>query len=311
MWRGGIDEMQKENYFGVLYNKELPTLPKHYSSVNEIDIDVLQWANKFYSWMQVFIKNYNLLVGNDISLIESSNIIYTFINEKPTEMYLVLNAKRDEQGIWRQIDSSQHSCALYMNVTTKVIQFLTSTAGVNPIVWAVTWSVIDHGSLTGLGDDDHTQYHNDTRADTWLTTKDTGDLTEGTNLYYTDERVDDRVDSLIQDGTDISWSYNDPANTLTGNIFKNVKSKSANYPVTSADTVIEMSAAGGNRQVQLPTAVGISGKIYVVTKIDATANTVTLLPTGIETIDGAASYIINLQWDSITVISNGTSWTCI
>jgi hypothetical protein len=27
---------------------------------------------------------------------------------------------------------------------------------------------LDHGSLNGLGDDDHTQYHNDTRAATWL-----------------------------------------------------------------------------------------------------------------------------------------------
>lgn len=30
--------------------------------------------------------------------------------------------------------------------------------------------VTDHGALTGLGDDDHTQYHNDTRAGTWLAT---------------------------------------------------------------------------------------------------------------------------------------------
>jgi hypothetical protein len=28
--------------------------------------------------------------------------------------------------------------------------------------------ITDHGALTGKGDDDHTQYHNDTRAVTWL-----------------------------------------------------------------------------------------------------------------------------------------------
>lgn len=43
----------------------------------------------------------------------------------------------------------------------------------------------------------------------------TTDLPEGTNLYYTDERVDDRAASLIQNGTGITWSYNDGANTLT------------------------------------------------------------------------------------------------
>lgn len=31
--------------------------------------------------------------------------------------------------------------------------------------------VTDHGDLTGLADDDHTQYHNDARANTWLATK--------------------------------------------------------------------------------------------------------------------------------------------
>lgn len=43
----------------------------------------------------------------------------------------------------------------------------------------------DHGELVGLGDDDHSQYHNDARADTWLGTKDTDDLAEGSvNRYY-------------------------------------------------------------------------------------------------------------------------------
>jgi len=29
----------------------------------------------------------------------------------------------------------------------------------------IDFGAIDHGSLSGLGDDDHTQYHNDTRGD--------------------------------------------------------------------------------------------------------------------------------------------------
>ena len=36
--------------------------------------------------------------------------------------------------------------------------------------------VIDHGGLQGLDDDDHLHYHNDSRADTWLGTKDITDL---------------------------------------------------------------------------------------------------------------------------------------
>jgi len=46
----------------------------------------------------------------------------------------------------------------------------------------------------------------------------TTDLAEGANLYFTDERVDDRVAALIQNGTGLAWTYNDPANTLTGDV---------------------------------------------------------------------------------------------
>ena len=45
-------------------------------------------------------------------------------------------------------------------------------------------------------------------------------LIEGaTNLYYTNERVDDRVAMLIKNGTGINWIYNDVSNELTPNIF--------------------------------------------------------------------------------------------
>lgn len=43
----------------------------------------------------------------------------------------------------------------------------------------------------------------------------TTDIPEGTHLYYTDERVDDRASALIQSGTGISWSYNDGLGQLT------------------------------------------------------------------------------------------------
>ena len=45
---------------------------------------------------------------------------------------------------------------------------------------------------------------------------DTDALTEGsTNLYYTDERVDDRIDALIVAGTGLTKTYDDASNTYT------------------------------------------------------------------------------------------------
>ena len=43
----------------------------------------------------------------------------------------------------------------------------------------------------------------------------TDHITEGTNLFYTDERVDDRVGALIVGGANITATYNDAAGTLT------------------------------------------------------------------------------------------------
>jgi len=78
--------------------------------------------------------------------------------------------------------------------------------------------VSNHGALSGLSNDDHAQYHNDARALTWLGTRSTTDLLEGLSLYYTDERVDDRVNDLIIDGTFINWTYTDGSNTLEGDL---------------------------------------------------------------------------------------------
>ena len=41
-------------------------------------------------------------------------------------------------------------------------------------------------------------------------------VSEGSsNQYFTNERVDDRVNALLQAGSNITLSYNDAANTLT------------------------------------------------------------------------------------------------
>ena len=44
----------------------------------------------------------------------------------------------------------------------------------------------DHGALTGLGDDDHTQYHNDTRAAAWLAALYANLDTDGTDDFFLD-----------------------------------------------------------------------------------------------------------------------------
>ena len=60
--------------------------------------------------------------------------------------------------------------------------------------------------------------------------------------------------------------------------------------------------------VNLPTAVGISGREYQILKSDAGANTVTVTPNGAEKINGAATFVLAAQYKTVRVISNGANW---
>ena len=62
-------------------------------------------------------------------------------------------------------------------------------------------------------------YYTEARWDSRLAQKTTDNITEGSsNLYFTNERTDDRVSALIQNGTGLTWVYDDAAGTLTGTV---------------------------------------------------------------------------------------------
>jgi hypothetical protein len=73
----------------------------------------------------------------------------------------------------------------------------------------------------------------------------TSDLAEGTNKYYTDERVDDRVSDLIVDGTGLDKSYDDSAGTLTLSIDSTVTTNSGTQTLTNK-TLGSGTALGAN-----------------------------------------------------------------
>ena len=59
----------------------------------------------------------------------------------------------------------------------------------------------DHGSLDGLADDDHTQYHNNTRGDARYYTETELDAGQLDTRYYTETEVDDFAVKLTGDQT--------------------------------------------------------------------------------------------------------------
>lgn len=82
--------------------------------------------------------------------------------------------------------------------------------------------------------------------------------------------------------------------------------KTAVYTATVSDYTIDCTA--NTFTVSLPTAVGITGRIYVVK--NSGAGTITIDPSGAETIDGAATATL-VAGASITTQSTGANWIII
>jgi len=73
-----------------------------------------------------------------------------------------------------------------------------------------------NGEVTYVVDDDLSQYDNSTSGFiSGLSSFSTDDLSEGSNLYFTDERAQDAVDSLLSAGTNVKLTYDDAGNSLT------------------------------------------------------------------------------------------------
>jgi hypothetical protein len=90
-----------------------------------------------------------------------------------------------------------------------------------------------------------------------------------------------------------------------------VNTLSSSTTISATHHTIQATAASGNITLTLPPAGNVIGKIYVIKRIDATGNTLTVAGDGSETIDGAASFTISSQWAGKTVQSTGIGWLII
>lgn len=118
------------------------------------------------------------------------------------------------------------------------------------------------------------------------------------------------VTQRINVGTGLSISQTFSGTSLSDTAYS-IVNQTANYTATSSDGTISVDATSAGVTITLPTAVGISGKIYVIKKVDSSANSVTVATTSSQTIDGSTTYTMGYQWQSITVQSNGSNWLII
>ena len=88
-----------------------------------------------------------------------------------------------------------------------------------------------------------------------------------------------------------------------------VVSKTADYTATTVDELIIVDATSNTVTITLPTAIGITGRMYMIKCIDATY-TVTVDGSGSQTIDGELTQTLS-QWENLHIISNGANWLII
>lgn len=76
---------------------------------------------------------------------------------------------------------------------------------------------------------------------------------------------------------------------------------------TTSDYTVACDASTNAFTVTLPSA-ATTGLIYNIKKIDTTANAVTIVCNGAQTIDGATTKVLTTQWTSITVQAVNSNW---
>ena len=147
------------------------------------------------------------------------------------------------------------------------------------------------------------------------------DETEGlivSGNYFHSDNGQAIAEFATQNASDFNFYVNNIG--MFGSTLSGANSKLDNNIRTVTTTPVTMDeyydalmvdATTASATVNLPAAADALGKIYYIKKIDATGNTVTIDPSGAETIDGAATEVISTQFQSRTVISDGTEWHII
>lgn len=108
-----------------------------------------------------------------------------------------------------------------------------------------------------------------------------------------------KIQSVKSTGTEHAKGVRYPIRTVSGT-----------GSVTDDDYYVIVDAASGAFTLTLPTAVGRSGKTFIIKRINTGAD-VTLACTGGQTIDGAATKLLGTQWISRTVFSDGSNWLLV
>lgn len=140
------------------------------------------------------------------------------------------------------------------------------------------------------------------------------DIGSGLNIHqYDDNDFDEafNTDGLIACGTPVDADhvlrYEDISHGLPFPS-KNLTILDDPYTAVIDDYFLNCDCIGGNINIALPTAIGQRGKVFIITKTDALANTVIVDAFGAETINGSLTATLTTQYQTLAIYSDGANW---
>ena len=159
-------------------------------------------------------------------------------------------------------------------------------------------------------------YYTDARFDTRLATKDTGDLTEGTNLYYTDARFDTRLATKdtgdLTEGTNLYYTDARADARIAAATTDDLTEGSSNLYFTNARArgAVSVTDSGGDGSLSYDSSTGVftyTGPSASEVQAHITAGTGVSISSGQVSIGQAVGTTDNVTFNNVTVDGTLTS----
>ena len=96
-----------------------------------------------------------------------------------------------------------------------------------------------------------------------------------------------------------------------GGVLTVTQTSAPSYNVLGTDDYIRADAGLNPVTVTLPDATALLGKVYRIKKVDNSVNVVTINCFGAQTIDGNATESLSVQYEALTLVSNGNTWDIV
>lgn len=97
-------------------------------------------------------------------------------------------------------------------------------------------------------------------------------------------------------------------NSLAYFVARQSVSKTSTYTISVTDSGVIADATSGAFTITLPPASNAKNQVKWVKKVDSSANAITIVGVGSETIDDSTSITLTIQYQSIDLFSDGTQW---